>query len=102
MITKIEELKKLLSGKGNERHGISIGLKVFLFNMEGDPHFFDATPISQNGKPSRVTLIYCEKRYGWAEDETHGWTEKLEEQVSENDAAYLLRYGRFEKDAGEV
>ena len=101
MGTKIEQLKKLLVGEdGKLRNGISIGRVGAMRIFDGD--YF--TAVKSHPAIQRFTLACVEGYFSWLELEQVGinMTKDLSEQVSEETAGYLLRYGRIEEGAGKV
>jgi len=104
---KLEELEKLLSGEdGEARNGISISRRSAMKLWDGDYHYY----AKEHPDIKRYTLACVEGQYTWLEViqgvgsilGSRTFSDKLEEQASEEDAKYILRYGRFEEGAGEV
>ena len=92
----LEKLRRVLAGPdGEQRNGVSFGKRSFEKIMSGDDLYFYGV------KEKRLTLRCCEGRFGWHE-KNFSDTDELGEQVDEDDAKWILRYGRFEEDFGEV
>ncbi len=98
----IEKLDRVLSNF-DERNGVSIGVRSFRKVYKRDDFYF-ADMKFDNPKRPRMTLICYSwvdggKRYRWREKDNRS-ADRLDVFLNEKAAEYLLRYGRFEKDAG--
>jgi len=95
-LTATEKLDRVLSGlDGEERNGVSVNKKLFV-RATGKGAFYFA-----GVKGKRATLARRGERYMWLGKHFFS-SDMLQLLVAEKEAEWILRYGRFEKDAGEA
>ena len=101
----LENLKIQLSGKdGKKRNAIRLNASE-ASELDNDIEYMLDDDLEG---VKYIALVCCEGAYDWVAFNTDSdWktlthSEKLEEQVSEEDAYFLLKYGNLLEGAGEV